>query len=857
LNPDFPPFLMASAGNSGIQPPVTKRYLCIHCHFYQPPRENPWLEAVELQDSAWPYHDWNERITAECYGPNGASRLLDSENRIVRITNNYARISFNFGPTLLSWMEDNAHTAYQAILDADRESRKLRSGHGNALAQAYNHMILPLANRADKYTQLVWGIRDFERRFGRSPEGMWLPEAAADTETLDMMSDLGIQFTILAPRQAARVRRIGGRAWKDVHGGIDPSRAYRMRLPSRRSINLFFYDGPISQAVAFEGLLNNGEAFANRLLAGFSDARTWPQFMHIATDGETYGHHHKYGDMALAVALEHIESHNLARVTNYAEFLEKHPPDHEVQIVENSSWSCSHGVERWKSDCGCNTGRHAGWDQQWRGPLRESFDWLRDELAPKFEQRGFQLMNDPWLARKEYIDVVLDRSPASLAGFFARHARREAVDTAPHDGAPPTVPALSHDEQVTTLKLLEIQRHLMLMYTSCGWFFDEVSGLEAVQVMMYAGCAVQLAQQLFGDHLEESFLEKLAQIRSNVAEQGTAADIYRKWVKPAAIDLVKVGAHCVISSLFERYDDHASIYCYNVDRRDHQLLESGRARLALGRAQICSQITLECAELSFGALHLGDHNINAGVRLFRDDASYASLVQECSQAFLSGDLTHALRALDRQFEGVTYSLRSLFRDEQRKIISIILDSTLAAVSNSFREIYEDHAQLLRFLAELGTPTPRVLRLTAEFVINSSLRREFEKEDLDLDRIGALFDVAAREKIALDGPGLSYAVKRTIEDMMAHLMAEPRDIALLERVEAVTEMVRGLPFEVSLWKTQNRYWQILREVHADFLARDDEESRRWLEHFDRLGEKLGIRVPAPTPALAEAPLPSAD
>jgi len=829
-----------------------ERFLCIHCHFYQPPRENPWLEAVELQDSAYPFHDWNERITAECYGPNGASRVLAGDGRIVRITNNYERISFNFGPTLLSWLEDNAHSVYQQILDADRESRKRRSGHGNALAQAYNHMILPLASRRDRYTQVLWGIRDFEYRFGRSPEGMWLPEAAADTETLEILSDLGIRFTILAPRQAGRVKKLTGRTWKDVQGQIDPSRAYRMKLPSKRHIDLFFYDGPISQAVAFEGLLNNGETFANRLLSGFSDSRSWPQLMHIATDGETYGHHHRFGEMALAFALERVETTRAAQITNYGEFLEKFPPTHEVQIVENSSWSCSHGVERWRNDCGCNTGGHADWNQQWRAPLRQSLDWLRDQLSPAYEQKASALLRDPWKARDEYINVVLDRSPESLNRFLVEHVRVDKLPTVVGGAETP----LSKEDEITIFKLLEMQRHLMLMYTSCGWFFDELSGIETVQVIMYAGRAVQLAQELFGDHTEEGFLERLAQAHSNLPEHGTGADIYRKWVKPAAVDLVKVGAHYVISSLFERYGDKTSVYCYTVEREDYRLLESGRTRLAVGRANICSQITRECADVTFGALHFGDHSLNSGVRPFRGQESYDSLVEESTKAFLSADLPQTLRVLDKQFDGITYSLKSLFRDEQRKILGIIMDATLAGISSSLRQIYEEHAPLMRFLSELNAPMPRVLHMTAEFVVNSSLRRAFEEQDLDLDRIRTLLDVANREHITLEGPGLSYVLKRTLEQMIKALAAEPTNLERLERIERSIDMARSLPFEVSLWKVQNIYWHMLEQIRPKFLARNDEQSQAWVEHFDRLGEKLGIRIPEPAPAAEAAPTTTA-
>lgn len=832
------------------------RYLCIHCHFYQPPRENPWLEAVELQDSAYPYHDWNRRITAECYAPNAASRLLEGSSRITKIVNNYSRISFNFGPTLLSWMEENAPGTYQAILDADRESRERYSGHGNAIAQAFNHMILPLANRADEYTQVVWGIRDFERRFGRAPEGMWLPETAVDTATLEILVDLGIRFTVLAQRQARRVRKLGGRVWKDVQGVIDPSRAYRVRLPSKRSMAVFFYDGPISQAVAFEGLLNNGEHFAQRLLSGFSDTRAWPQLMHIATDGETYGHHHKYGDMALAYALDYIDSNHLAKLTNYGEFLEKHPPTHEVEIVENSSWSCIHGIERWRADCGCSTGGRAGWNQQWRAPLRQALDWLRDELTPKFQQKAATLLKHPFQARNDYIDVLLERTPENQERFIEKHFRS---DTSRPEARIPEQQfgSVSTADKITILKLMELERHLMLMYTSCGWFFDELSGIEAVQVIMYAARAVQLAQELFGDHIEEGFLEKLSLARANIPEYGTGADIYRKRVKPAALDLLKVGAHYVVSSLFDPYGEHSSIYCYTVDREDYRIFESGRARLAVGHGQVCSRITQECAQLTFGALHLGDHNLNAGTRSFQSTNDYEQLVRETSESFLSGDLPAALRALDRQFAGVTYSLKSLFRDEQRRIVATILDTTLGEAESSFRQLYEHHAPLMRFLGEIGTPPPKVLHMTAEFVLNGNLRRAFEERELDLEQIRALLDAAQRERVQLDGPGLGYALNHSIESMFEAFQTDSADLGRLQRLEEVVDMARSLPFEVNLWKVQNRYYQMLQQVRPEFLARSDEEARRWLVHFDSLGEKLGIRVPDREPrASAEAPLPAA-
>ena len=499
---------------------TSRRFICIHGHFYQPPRDNPWLGEIETQKAAHPFHDWNERITADCYRPNAAPRILDREGRPVSATNSYAKISFNFGPTLLSWLEKKAPDVYAAILEGDRVSAERFSGHGSAIAQAYNHVILPLASRKDKVTQVVWGIRDFERRFGRFPEGLWLPETAVDTESLEVLAEQGIRFTILAPHQADRARRIGETSWHDVSGGrVNPRRPYGVCLPSGRSIVVFFYDGPVTRAVAFEQLLGSGELLADRLLGQFdADAsQTEDQLVHIATDGETYGHHHRFGDMALAFALHHLETQGGVRLTNYGEYLAAHSPVDEASILESTSWSCSHGVGRWKEDCGCRT--HPGTSQEWRAPLREALDALRDALAPFFEARASELFADPWAARDDYVQVVLDHEPATCDAFLRRHARRE----------------LPGAERIAAVELLELQRYALLMFTSCGWFFDDLAGLEGRQILQYAGRAIDLAERIggSGSSFEAPFLFSLARAKSNDPERGDGRQVYEDFVRPA------------------------------------------------------------------------------------------------------------------------------------------------------------------------------------------------------------------------------------------------------------------------------------------------------------------------------------
>ena len=805
-----------------------ERYICIHGHFYQPPRENPWLEAIELQDSAYPYHDWNERITAECYAPNSVARIVDSDNRIIKLINNYARISFNFGPTLLSWLEAKAPGVYGTILDADRESQQRFSGHGSALAQVYNHAIMPLANSRDRKTQILWGIRDFTNRFRRAPEGMWLAETAVDVETLELLAAQDIQFVILAPHQAAKVRAIGERQWKAIHGdAIDPSRAYRQVLPSGRVIALFFYDGPIARAVAFEGVLSHGDRFVDKLMGGFDDKRDWPQLVHIATDGESYGHHHRFGDMALAYALDRIETKQPALLTNYGEFLERHPPAHEVEIAEKTSWSCAHGIDRWWSDCGCNSGAHGGWNQQWRTPLRNALDGLRDAVTPLWQQQATDYFKNIWFARDTYIEVILDRSAASREQFLARHAARP----------------LTGDEKIRALKLLELQRQLLLMYTSCGWFFDDISGIETVQVLQFAGRAVQLAQELFGDSMEERFIERLGAAHSNLQDQGDGKQIYEQRVRPARVDWERVGAHYAVSSLFETIPEQTKIYCYHAERKNLQTYAAGNAKLAVGEVELTSEITGETTCLSFGALHLGDHNVNAGVRPSLGDNIDSYLARELAEPFMQGDFPTVLRLMDRRFGESNYSLRSLFHDEQRKLIGQILQSALSETESLYRQVYDHRAPLMRFLHSLDLPQPSALRGPAEAVINSDLRRQLEKDDIDSERLQQLLAAAIAEGIALDSATLEFTYRKTLERSAQAFVNQPTLTALQSLNQAATAIAM-LPFTVNLWKVQNLLYRFIERFHAETpqatqWRADDRD--QWYTCLRELGEKLAVKV----------------
>ena len=645
------------------------KYLCIHGHFYQPPRENAWLDEIEIQESAAPFHDWNARICAECYAPNTLARVLNDKQQLTDLINNYARISFNFGPTLLSWMEKKEPEVYRAILEADKQSQQNFSGHGSAIAQAYNHMILPLANRRDKYTQVRWGIADFKKRFGRMPESLWLAETACNTETLEVLAECGMKFVILAPGQCAKVRKIGEEKWQDVSGAkVDPKRAYLCNLPSGRRIALFFYDGPVSQGIAFSDTLKSGETFAGRLLGTYNSGPE-AQLMHIATDGETYGHHQKFADMALAYCLKYVEDKTDVVLTVYGEFLAKNPPLYEAQIFENSSWSCFHGVERWRADCGCNSGMHGGWHQKWRKPLRDALDWLRDEMIKTYDTVGRQYFKDPWAARDEYIDLVLDRSLDAQHRFFLKHATEKAWTDRP--GA---------------LRLLEMQRFAMLMYTSCGWFFDEISGIETVQIMQYAARAAQLNKQISGVDLEPELIKRLEAAPSNIRDLKNGAVVYQRFVLPQKMPLEKIAAQHAVAVLTDPTLNPNRAYDCEVKDFTHTLLTAPANHLYYGEMTVFSTITLEERHFVFVVLQQGATSfLSAAMDVPADkDALFDTL----KTSFEKGRYDECAAQIRERFKNV-YPLLSLFKDVQRKVIDSVMNKVYEDTDRKFTQIFEE------------------------------------------------------------------------------------------------------------------------------------------------------------------------
>lgn len=765
---------------------MPQRYLCIHGHFYQPPRENPWLEAVEIQDSAAPFHDWNERITRECYGPNARARLVDSGGKIMQLLNNYAWMSFNFGPTLLAWMADAAPDVLRGIIEGDQVSRERRGGHGNALAQVYNHIIMPLAGKRDQRTQVLWGIADFRLRFGREPEGMWLAETAADVASLEALADAGIHFTVLAPRQAKRWRPIGTSEWTEQADAVDPSRAYTCTLPSGKTITLFFYDGNISRAVAFEKLLDSGERFLERLRGGFDDGRQHPQLLHIATDGESYGHHHSHGDMALAYVLDQLSRDPNIRLTNYGEFLELHPPEWEVEIHDNSSWSCVHGVERWRSNCGCNSGR--GWQQEWRGPLRHAFDQLKQQVDDLFVQQGAACLKDPWAARDAYIDVILDRNSDVLGDFFKTHGQ----------------PNLDKDGTRRALWLLEMQRHALLMYTSCGWFFDEISGLETVQCLRYAARAIQLARHFDKDY-EEAFVKALEPAQSNVPEFGNGRAVWEKLIRPDRVDLDRILAHYAISLIFRERQERTRVYCYDLETHDQEVRSRGASHLAIGRLRVRSRLTGNEAETAFLVVHYGGLDFHAILRKAPGTEEYDAFKAKLLNLYDTASLAEVTALVAAEFPGEAYHLPELFVEEQRRIIGIVLQERFPEYRQAFENVANADEDLIFQLGRLHYPMPRGMRTALSVSIDHRIAeavQHLENEE-SVRQVQLLLERGKAWDYQPDRELLTQALAAELKWLVDAIAPEADLPALVAHIGHVLDVAAALPVQLDLWRAQNQ------------------------------------------------------
>jgi alpha-amylase/alpha-mannosidase (GH57 family) len=816
-------------------------YITVHGHFYQPPRENPYLDAIERQPSASPFHDWNERIYHECYRPNAFARILNERGDVIGIVNNFEYFSFNIGPTLMSWLERYDVETYQRILDADRKSCARLNGHGNAIAQVYNHTIMPLANDRDKLTQIRWGKEDFRSRFGRDPEGMWLAETAVDYPTLDALIAEGIKFIILAPSQAQRCRpaptnETPNPEWHEVGGGqIDSTRPYRCYIKGQGTgegqadltsttpsyIDIFFYDGPISRDMGFDDTtLSSSHHFAGRLGQAVRGDHRPSQLIAVATDGETFGHHKGGTEKCLAYAFAHEFPNRGWTVTNFAHYLSLATPVWEVELKPVTAWSCSHGVDRWQEDCGCGGG--GLWNQKWRRPLREALDWLRDQLTKVYEDAGKKLFRDPWQARDESIQVMRDRTPANVNAFLARHQSHK----------------LNANERVDALRLLEMQRHTLLMYTSCGWFFEELSRPEGVQILRYAARALELAGDVTGIQLEKPFVKRLALAPSNVDFFKNGAEVYRQLVKSAQITLEQIAAQYAISSLFTAYPKEQQTYCYTAHQLDYQLQRMGSLTLAVGQLQLASEITRESGNLVFAVLHLGGWDFHCCIQSFSGRRDYSNLKERLFESLQQASAAQIILAMNQVFRSQSYSLQSLFPEERHRIMRLLSHETLTRLDQLYTQVYRDNYGVLMAFHRDELAVPQELQVAAEVALSQRVLlslRALEQESSDLageasqlglshlSELEAIATEAAHLRCHLNLPEAREILERMILRSLWQILHNFNPTTLksdLQRLERLIDLGQRMNLSLSLAQAQELYFY---RLHSWIMLQPLEET----------------------------------
>ena len=767
------------------------RCLCVHAHFYQPPRENPWLDYVSLDPSASPAHDWNTRVYDECYRPNQAARLIDGNGKITYITNNYRHLNFNVGPTLHRWIAQKDPNLASDIEEADK-SAAIEQGKGGAIAQAYNHMIMPLANLRDKQTQILWGIRDFEFRFNRKPSGMWLPETAVDLETLEILSENGIEFTILAPHQCAAVKDPSG-LWSSTHGGnaLDISRPYVQTLPSGKKITIIFYQGSIAHDIAFGGLLNSGDRFAETLMQLVMDKKE-PCLVTIATDGETYGHHHRYGEMALARAFQIInDSSSDIITTNIATFLDRFPATWECRIQENTSWSCAHGIERWRSDCGCHTGGQFGWNQQWRGPLRAALDSLRDKIDELYEKKINQICDSPWQLRDDAVELYLSTAPNSAVSLEHKKSflnRRYG--------------SLTETAQTQLLSLLEAQRMRLFMYTSCGWFFNDIAGIETRQILAYAIRASELIQRTTDIDLTTDFLKQLETAKGNTLEGKNGKAVVEQYVFPQRENIETIAAAVAL------LDKKESYYSFGISSETKKY-PSGDLCLKTS--------TLTIADTCSGDVWKG----NAVVFSMGGLDDVCRLTQknnptdaEIRKYFYAADILSLSRYLEQTYELGPWNFTDLPQDSKIHIADSIMERTESQHYDIAEEFLEMNHRLMVQLQLLKITPPPILSAAADLVFRRKidmLSTATTTSILDLLKPDSPLCLLLDDARSLGTTSnLSFLAPRIIDEINSTVEEN-----FLEQEESVYNTViyflqraKELGIPLQLWHLQNKIWRIL-------------------------------------------------
>jgi alpha-amylase/alpha-mannosidase (GH57 family) len=817
---------------------VKKRYVIIHGHFYQPPRENPWLDIIEKQASASPDHDWNERIYDQCYRPNAYSRILDSRGMIVDIHNNYLYMSSNFGPTLFLWLEKNHPKVAAQIIAADRESCLKFKNHGNALAQVYNHMIMPLALRRDKLTQIRWAKEFFHKRYNREPEGFWLAETAINMETVECLIEEGVRFVVLSPIQAESVRPIAGNEqWKSASQGVDTRHAYRIfarKFDATRTgghLDVFFFNEGLSREVSFGDLLVNANTLGAKIRSCYDDEADHDQAVVIATDGETFGHHKPFGDMCLAYFFSRVAAEMDIVPVNFGYFLEKNPPAFEVMLKnefgEGTAWSCAHGMGRWSRDCGCKAGGPPAWNQAWRAPLRHAFDSLQKQIDETYEKSLSAFVPDPWQLRDAYQRLLEARTLKDFKTLLVKEG---------------VMGSITDNDAMMVRRMLEAQKYMLFAYTSCGWFFFDISGIETVQNIAYAGRALALAiDKPQRGRVTADFLRLLAEAKSNVAGKDGAV-IFNESVAP-----------------FLR---HLEILCFTAvaektvapDKTGSDEFDNFGFRVALselGHAKKGEQGEPGMFLASINNIGSGEH-ARFAVCLARDDgqirgwclpgdiAEDASSGAPDTKLFLSHPETTAL------------DLSSMFEESKVRLAGHFMASMARDTRNKYESWMEQNEKILDSLSSLGVPLPPFVAAPIAYVLtaqwNSAINeiKIYGREDDVYNRLLGLWKKTRKYNIILD---YTESARLLLDLLVSELniFAETLSEVSSERMRYLLNIVDRFAIPFSKNKTEDLFFSILEKalkpMHDEFRRNPESGHRETIIRLVQFARRMNFNTDA--------------
>jgi len=798
-----------------------EKYITIFGHFYQPPRFNPWILEIDLDITSRPYHDWNDKITKESYLPNAYARLKDGET-IEDVVNNYEKITFSFGPLLLSYLKEKYSKLYNLIVEADKESSSKLSGHGNAIAQPYAHIIMPLSSKEDRERDIYWGIKFFEKTFDRYPEGFWLPEAAVDNLTLEILYDYGIKFVILSPHQAKSVK-INDKFEEVTENSLDTKKAYKALLPSGNSIGVIFYNRWLSGLVAFGDLLKSGELFARKLIESFDNSEK-PQLVSIATDGETYGHHKPKGEEELAKALSIIDSYGI-NITNYSYFYSTFKPTSDVIINENTSWSCPHGIERWRSNCGCASDIVPGWTQEWRTPLRKSIDWLRDMAETTIQNIGPKVSNDINKAILNYVDVFYDYKAENVSNFVESFAIKG-----------------EENKIVDFLKLMEISKNSILMQSSDAWFFEDIYRPEPIQSLRFAKRVIQLIEELSNTKIEDQFLSILKDAKSNNPRYNNGKEIYEKEVNPSLMTPEKVCASYAMRLLFETISNENDYYSYKIILGPYKKMELGRAKVITGIATLISKITWRSTPIMFSSIYYGWYNLHAGAKILVDQKSYIEFENSVTEYFNNGLLPDIIDIIQKTFYPNYFNLNNLLKNDQKFIMDHVLDSSVIELARQYELLYNNYLPAMEYVRSLNLNYPKVFELLLQFELEKSILEILEQEIIDFNRLEQIIQWSKNLEVSIDDL-VHKLIKEKIEKLLDFLIQNPQDINSISMLQRLLKISKELDIPLEyLWDAQNKFIYLRNNILRHLISSESDLIKSLIYQYKIISSYLKIRFP---------------